>query len=316
MPETAHAVELELLVRTFLQMKPPERVMRQFAAILRPLEAPEGTILYERGAPSGEVFLIAHGTIASVGEDGSRWMFEGQSFLGVLDATLDRPHSRTAVVEKHAEGARMNLLDYIDILEDNFDFAKDGMQRGCIFSHEAMLANAPDEVFVAPTEDLVLEMRGADPRRLEMVERLMVLHRSSFFVRAPMQPLVSLATLAEEERYDAGEKIFEFQEPNANLRFVVSGRVRAERQTPRVVAEFGPSDLLGGPAAVGYDTYQYTMTATRPTRILRIAKEDLFDVMEDHFRLSGTLFAFNARENERARRLTSGRETVDLTEIG
>lgn len=311
MLEVAHRIELELLVRTFLGVEPPDRMMRQLAAVVRDFEAPVGTVLYERGDPPGELFLVANGVVALVGEDGSRWVFEGQSLLGVVDATLDRPMSRTATVESDAYGARLTLADYTDVLEDNFDFAKSAMERAFHGVHENALELAPDGVFPPPSQDAVLDDRGADPRPLEIVERLMVLYRSRTFLRAPLQPLTSLATLAEEERWDAGDVIERADESMHSLRFVASGHVRAEREVPKIVGAFGPSDVLGGTASIGLDTSFYTMTATRPTRTLRVLKEDLFDVMEDHFGLAGTFFRSNAIENERIRDLRAARQARD-----
>ncbi|MEQ8273347.1 MAG: cyclic nucleotide-binding domain-containing protein [Deltaproteobacteria bacterium] len=311
MLEVAHRIELELLMRTFLGMEPPDRVMRQLASVVRDFDAPPGTVLYERGDPPGELFMIADGTVALIGEDGSRWVFEGQSLVGVLDSTLDRPMTRRAVVETRAHGARLMLADYLDVLDDNFDFAKTAMERGCRMVHENALALAPDHVFPPPSEDPILDERGGDPRPLEMVERLMVLHRSSLFDAAPLQPLASLAALAEEERWEAGDVIERQGETSMYLRCVASGSVCAERDDPRVVADFGPSDVVAGIAALGLTEAGYTIRATRPTRTLKLLKEDLFDVAEDHFGLMGTFFRCNGLENERIRNLGSALDRVD-----
>ncbi len=311
MLEVAHRIELELLVRTFLGVDPPDRMMRQLAAVVRDFDAPPGTVLYEQGTPPGELFLVANGVVALIGDDGSRWEFEGQSLLGVVDATLDRPMTRRAVVESHAYGARLSLSDYIDVLEDNFDFAKRAMERAFRMVHETASELPPDLVFRPPSVDAVLDGRGADPRPLEMVERLMVLYRSNVLATAPLQPLASLAALAEEERWDEGEVIERPGTPLHSLRFIASGAVRAERTSPPVVGAFGPSDVLSGSSAIGLETTQYTMTATAPTRTLRVLKEDLFDVMEDHFGLAGTLFKCNAVENERIRTLRATHDSSD-----
>src|SRR5690606_4145826 len=88
-------------------------------------------------------------------------------------------------------------------------------------------------------------------------------------------------------------------EPNDRLYVVVSGRVRVERRSPAISARFLPVRLVTELSALGHDQHIYDATAETDVSVLCIAKEDLFDVAEDHFRLARALFAYSALERER-----------------
>lgn len=310
--DAAARVGLEIFVRTFLGMRPPDRVMRQLAGMMRELEAPTGTVLYERGDPATEIFMIQEGRVALVGEDDSRWTFEDQSMIGIVDASLDRPYSRTAIVEEPVFGARMMFADYGEVIEDNFDFTIGAIQRGTFVSWETALKLGPHDAFPPPSSDEVLQRRGDDDRRLEMVERLMVLHRSVLFADAPIQPLVSLANHAEEHRFEAGETIYEVGDPSDSILFVANGLVEIEQVDPKIVARFGPGDVVAGIFPVAHDCYPFSARAIEPTRLLRITQEDLFDVAEDHFGIARAVLSYNSRDNARVRSLLERIQTGNL----
>ena len=196
---------------------------------------------------------------------------------------------------------RLRYDDYLEILEDNFDFTKGALENACRTIHHNAQQLAPLGVFRPPQTTPAIQTDVLRQRALNLIERLLVLYNAPFFVNAPVQPLVSLAAQAEEERWAAGDIIFDLGLPSTELRFVATGKVRATLEHPEITGWFGPGDLLGAHAAVAFNVTQYRMTAEEPTTILRIRKEDLFDLMEDHSRLTRAGFAFVARENERIR---------------
>jgi hypothetical protein len=70
---------------------------------------------------------------------------------------------------------------------------------------------------------------------------------------------------------------------------------------------FLPVRLVAGAAALGYEMHQYEALAETDVTTLCIAKEDLFDVAEDHFGLARALFAFSSLERERIMDLRQAR---------
>jgi CRP-like cAMP-binding protein len=310
--DVANRVGLEIFVRSFLGLRPPERVMRQLAGMLREIDLPKGTVMFERGAPPNEIFMIQEGQVALVGEDDSRWTFEDQSMLGVVDATLGRPYQRTAVVERRVIGAKVRFADYLEVLEDDFDFTRAAFERATHVAYETGLRLGPENVFPPPSETELLGNRSDDDRPLEMVEKLEVLHRSQLLLDAPVQPLVSLANAAEEVRLDDGDVLFSIGDRCDAIYTVATGMVKAERTDPDVRARFGPGDLVSGGAALSSERHLLDARALSKTRVLRITKEDLYDVMEDHFGVVRAVFSYGSRDNARVRSLLEEIQPANL----
>ena len=144
-------------------------------------------------------------------------------------------------------------------------------------------------------------------RRLDIIERLLVLRTATFSSRAPVQALASLAHVAEQRVYGPGQRLFERGQPAEALYVLLSGRVLVTHTEPEVTAIFVPIRLVGGLAALGYDEHFYSATAITASTALALPKEEFFDVMEDHFGLVRAVLAYDSRERERVLRLRQGR---------
>ena len=117
--------------------------------------------------------------------------------------------------------------------------------------------------------------------------------------QAPVQALASLAQLATQQDFQTGERLFGIDEPIKELHVLVAGRVRLRRTKSNVDALIAPTRVLGGLVAFGCARRFYEAVAQSPGVLLAIQKEDLFDVMEDHFGLIRSLFARIGNEHER-----------------
>lgn len=311
-------VEHELFIRSFFDLRPPERMVQQLAAGLRDVFFPAGSTIYQRGDAAENLYFLIEGEVALEAEGEEPWTFGAQSMLGVLDAGQARPYSGTARVQRDVAALTMSFREYVDVMEDHFDFTKLSLELGCREMHERSLLLAPDHVFEASGRDgreaapLVGAGSGEGPAALELMDRVLVLRRCEIFTRTPVQALVTLAKHVEVEHFAAGETLFAAGDAAPHLRLLAAGRVRVTRAEPAVTARFGPGELLLRQAALGAERHAYTAMAETATVALRLSKEDLFDVAEDHFSLIGSLFAYLGRENERTRRLLAERERSEL----
>ena len=145
---------------------------------------------------------------------------------------------------------------------------------------------------------------------LDLMDRVMVLRRCQVFARTSVQALVNLAKHAFAERWQPGDVLFSAGDAAPHLRLIAAGTLhiaRGDLPAGPVTATFGPGELLLRQAALGAEVHAYTATAESEAITLRLSKEDLFDVAEDHFSLIGSLFSYLGRENERTRRLLADR---------
>ncbi len=296
------AVQRELFIRTFFAMAAPERVTNQLVASMRDVEFPAGAIIFHAGDPPDQLFFVSSGTVRLEAEGEKPWTFETTSVIGILDAALQRNHARTAVAGTEVHAIVIDFEDYAEIMEDNFDFTRIEMIQAARAIHQLSLKLPSSRVF--PSAELEnpagIEIVRAG-RPLNQIERLVVLHNARYFTNAPIQALVTLAKVAKEETWKSDDVLFQPGDPTHEIRIVSSGEIRITRDYPSIEAVFAAGGLICATAAIGCEVYEYTATALTEATTLVILKEDLFDVMEDHFGLGMTLFGFVARENERIR---------------
>jgi CRP-like cAMP-binding protein len=310
-------VEHELFLRSFFALRPPDRMVQQLVAGLRDVFFPVGGELYRQGDAAENLYFLIRGEVALEVDGEEPWLFGPQSMLGVLDASIGRPHSRTAKVRRDVAALTMSFRDYVDVLEDHFDFSKDSLERNCREMHERSLSLPPAQVFDVPEREaqplVALPKAGASrsPASIDLMERVLILRRCEVFARTSVQALVNLAKHVETEHWQPGQVLFSAGDPAPQLRLIAAGRVAIAREEPPVTARFGPGELLLRQAALGTDVHAYTATADGEAITLRLSKEDLFDVAEDHFSLIGSLFSYLGRENERTRRLLAERARAD-----
>lgn len=307
-------VEHELFIRSFFDLRPPDRMVQQLSSGLRDVVFPAGSEIYHQGDTAENLYFLIRGEVALEAPGEEPWRFGPQSMLGVLDASAGRPYSRTAKVVRDVAALTMSFREYVDVMEDHFDYTKNSLELGCREMHERSLLLAP-EVFdlpAQPAEPLVplapASARAGGRGALPLMDRVLVLRRCQVFSRTSVQALVTLAKHVEVERWMPGDVMFGPGDPAPHLRLVAAGEVLVTRQDPEVAARFGPGELLLRQAALGADLHAYRAEAATEAVTLRLLKEDLFDIAEDHFSLIGSLFAYLGRENERTRRLLAERE--------
>jgi CRP-like cAMP-binding protein len=189
----------------------------------------------------------------------------------------------------------LNNDERLEVLEDNFEQA-----RGMILFMSSRLHELT----------LGLAGGGVDPPRgepepcvnvepLPLVERVLTLREVPMFSRCGIQALVSLAPLVEEVRLSVGETLYRPGELDGVFFVVARGVIETERLDPPAKSLFGQGSLLGGNAALGDAEHRYAARALTEAVLLRVREEDFFDVMEDHFDLARSMFAYLAAERER-----------------
>ena len=292
-------VEHELFLRSFLALSPEPKVMQQLRPLMHDAEFRPGEVIYRAGEPSSHAFFIVNGTARLTAPGATDWEFGSESVIGILDGLLERPYTRTAQATSRCRLISLAMSDYFDVLEDNFEYARRMIVFAAARHNEMAVTYTPDSVFATrdPTTPQLPEALGAGA--LNTIERLLALRATRFVQRAPIQALASLAQLSERQTFARGSTLFRIGDPAPDLHVLVAGSVRVHRPSPAVEASFSPVRLLAGAAALGYEEHYYEAIAETDVTTLRIAKEDLFDVAEDHFGLARALFAYSSLERER-----------------
>ncbi len=249
--------------------------------------------LYRIGEAPDSHYFIVTGAIRLEAPDKPRWILGERSLVGTLDLTLDRPRARDAYAERDSFLLRMPASDWLDMLEDNFELALRAV-HGLSQSVHALQLELPDFDAEAAT---VAPATAALPPPLGFVDRVFVLQSLSLLAGGEMQALANLAERAEELTLEANQSL-DPRHVNDALFVVVGGEVSASLPEGGRVRRYGPGQLVFGVAAASGVDLGYETTASEGTRVLRIAREDFYDVLEEHFASARATLKALATERE------------------
>lgn len=312
-------IEREIFFRTFARItRAPDAVVQQFVDDLSEQQVGRGEVLFRAGQSSDHIFYVARGSVELTDPTGKAapWRFGERSAVGALDATLGQPYSRTATALEDSLLLRMRIEDYFDVLEDNFEFTK--AMFGFLYGGVEALARPLGVELAYP------DLGGAAPLPAPgrgdgfgLVERVLILRACRPLSRIRLQVLFRLAQGASERRLAAGLALFEAGKGSDSLWTVARGSIRAEETGSAGVhrhgdgapfaATFGPGTMVLSLAALAGTEASYRAVATEPTLLLGLAKEDLWDVMEDHSDVVRALLVHAAEERLRLQTLAADR---------
>ena len=286
-------MEREIFLRTMTVGRPISTTAKLLGEAMREVFFEAGSVLYEEGSASDDLFFIMQGVVALRRGGAPDWEFGPNSVIGILDADLDRPHARKAVALTDVEALALRTEDRLEVLEDNFEQTRAVILFTASRVHELAL-DLPDSV----CEKELDHGPEIGPERLPLVERVLLLHDTAAFRRAGIQARVSLAPVADEFRVRAGDTLFRAGEVTGVFFVVASGTIELEHENSKRRLRFGPGSIVGGGAAFGDVERLYAAHALSDAVLLRLREEDFFDVMEDHFDLARSVLGYIAQEQE------------------
>lgn len=304
MPDALHTrVQRELFVRSFFDVAPPGELVELLAEEMRDRVFESGDVIYARGQPSGRVFFITLGTVELSAPDSEPWVLEDRALIGAIDANNGEPHERTARAKTRVRAIEVHFDAYLTLLEDYFDFAKDSLIEGARRTHQFALDLAPDGLYPAPRPGASDRM---NPRR-DDIQKLVALRATRAWGGAPVQPLVTLARTAYELRFSAGDTIFRADTPSEGLHVLIDGLIEIHHSEPLVRCLVGSGEVVFGVFGIVPGTYPFSAVARTDLALLRLAHEDIFDAMEEHFGLTRSWWVYMGRENTRIRHARAAR---------
>ena len=115
---------------------------------------------------------------------------------------------------------------------------------------------------------------------LNPVEKMLHLRTLDLFEGLTTRQLAELAGVVREVAVRGGEAIVTEGDFDDSMYFIVDGRVSIIRGG-QPVAELAARDFFGEMAVFDGETRSATATALGDARLLRLSRNDLFDVMED-----------------------------------
>jgi CRP-like cAMP-binding protein len=353
-------ISRELLVRSGIVYDAAPSQVAQLVSLAKDVSFPAGSELQRRGERCRSFLVITEGEVelgdtadcadakladptaadGAITATGHRVLGRGEA-VGLVDALLDRPRSRTAMAQVAVRALSIDLAAFLDFLENNFELTLGLMARLASTVHEQLLraaaslqpeiaahssthmlawssAHMPAHVSCAEMASMSMTLASAElDNPLQgchvdtetTIGRLLVMRHLGPFAAASVQAQVSLSEDARVHRLEDGQMLFRAGDPGDVLWMVAGGGVALSAVdvhgdgTPSF--HCGPGDLVEHHAALAGGPRRFTAFAVGDTVLLGIDREALLDRMDEHFDLTRSLLGFLGAEQERLAQLGS-----------
>jgi CRP-like cAMP-binding protein len=120
---------------------------------------------------------------------------------------------------------------------------------------------------------------------LTLVEKVFFLQEVNIFGSSTTEDLAHIAAITEELNIDKDNIIFQANDISDSMYIVVSGAVRLHRDNQEILIAKS-KDVFGTWALFDDDLRVATATAIEDSTLLRIDREDFYDLLSDHSQIT------------------------------
>jgi CRP-like cAMP-binding protein len=126
---------------------------------------------------------------------------------------------------------------------------------------------------------------------LNIVEKVIALEGVELLGNLTPEQLARIATIAREVRYPPGHTVLEAAKPVDGLYVIVDGAVELSRDGEALTVA-RQNDVLGAWALFEEDEpMAVTARTLEDTRLLRIGRDDFYDLLSDNTEITSSIFA-------------------------
>jgi HEAT repeat protein len=255
----------------------------RISGIGRQVRHEAGRVLYHQGSAAEMLQFLLDGKVAMGSDAGESHEIEAPAALAFYEVLEGSPVRVTLQAVDTVICLALNGEEFLTLLSENSPIAQ-GLFRMLLGGTAAaswrsfLKGEAPEEV------------RRLAANRMTPVEKVLVLQQVPIFARITAEQLLALAKIAHLVPIAAGSPLFEVAD-RAAIFTMLSGQVRLEQS-----GVSAPTTLTVGDATGVYETLAGQRTGARaqviqPGAVLRIDREELFDVLGDHTALQQGLFS-------------------------
>lgn len=138
---------------------------------------------------------------------------------------------------------------------------------------------------------------------LNIVEKVIALEAVDLLKNLKPDQLARIASIAKEAAFVPGAVILDPKKPVDALFVVLDGSVELAT-AEGVSTRAAQNDVLGAWALFDPEPLNVTATAVEDTRLLRIGRDDFYDLLSDNMEITASIFAMLVK---RFRQLVDGR---------
>ena len=126
------------------------------------------------------------------------------------------------------------------------------------------------------------------------IEKVIFLQDIDVFRDVRVEDLAYIAAITEEETFQPGTNLYEVNDSADSLYLVLDGKVRLHRNSQEISVS-GPHEAFGTWSLFDNQPRVATATALEETLVLKILREDFYDLLSDHVRIAEALLRSMAR---------------------
>ncbi|MCH7781782.1 cyclic nucleotide-binding domain-containing protein [candidate division KSB1 bacterium] len=124
---------------------------------------------------------------------------------------------------------------------------------------------------------------------LTAIEKVIFLQNVDIFTEVPTEHLAYLAAISEEVRFLTKDDIYKENDAADSLYVVMDGKIKLHRDGDEITVA-GPNEAFGTWALFDEKHRVATATAVEDSKLLRIDREDFYDILTDHVQIIEGIF--------------------------
>ena len=124
---------------------------------------------------------------------------------------------------------------------------------------------------------------------LTVIEKVIFLQNVDVFLEVPTEQLAYLAAIAEEIAFLKGDDIYKTEESSDAMYLVLEGKVKLHRDGEEIILA-GEKEVFGTWALFDEELRIVTATAIEDSKLLRIDREDFYDLLADNVDITQGIF--------------------------
>ncbi len=267
----------------------PTEVIRMLASAMTSRRfAPKRTVL-EQGAPMDAMYLLTEGALELTRNGAPFGTIKAPQTVGFLPilARQETPYDGVASEETRALELETDTL--FELFADHFELLAATLRY---FAERLWLEfqELPQQALGMPPVDL-----GPIPSRpLDLVEKMLVLRKTSGFATANLNGLAIMARQLEEVRLPAGTALWKPGDRGERVVFLIKGSIFCKTDDGREF-RYGPGTGVGGIEAIADRPRWYAATAETEIAGFYGHTENLMDLFEHQHRMAMDFVAMLAK---------------------
>ncbi len=113
------------------------------------------------------------------------------------------------------------------------------------------------------------------------LEKALALRAAPLFASLSADALLPVASLCQQVDLVSGQVLFDAGEVGDSMFVVASGLVQVKRGA-ELLARLGPGEVVGEMGALDLEPRSATVVAAEPSRLIRLERNDLMDLLTDY----------------------------------